>query len=152
MKHGIEAETLRKYLPFIEGYFRARLTQTEDAEDLSQETVYQVIRSWNRFQHRAAVSTWIYSICRNILAAYLRQKNRDLKGSPDLHPSVASQEERQTIRFAVELMNLKYRRLYELYYCRGYTVKEIAHYLARPEGTVKYELYMLRRKARELLE
>ena len=152
MKHGIEEDTLRKYLPLTEGYSRARLTRIEDAEDLSQETAYQVIRSWNRFQHRAAESTRIYAICRNILTAYLRQRNRDVKGNTDPHPSVASQEERQTIEFAFESMDSKYRRLYELYYRRDYTVREIAQYLAEPEGTVKYELYMLRRRARKLLE
>ncbi len=152
MTRGIEAQTLRKCLPLIEGYFHARVTQNEDAEDLSQETAYQVIRSWNRFEHRAAVSTWIYSICRNVFAAYLRQKNRDLGGSSDLQPSVASQEERQLIDFAVESMDSRHRRLYDLYYCRGYTVKEIAQNLGTPEGTVKYELYVLRRKAKSLLE
>ena len=155
MNRKIQGEILRKHFPLIEGYFRARVTQLEDIEDLSQETAYQVIRSWNRFQHRASVSTWIYSICRNIFAAYLRRKNRVWQEKQYLYLHGSGQlteEDRKIVELVIESMDADYQTLYNLYYCRGYSVKEISQRIAKPEGTVKYELYLLRRETRRLLE
>jgi RNA polymerase sigma-70 factor (ECF subfamily) len=154
MKPGIEAEVLRKHLPRIEAYFRARVMQLEDAEDLCQEAAYQVIRSWGRFQHRASVGTWIYSICRNILAAYLRQKSRDFKRDADLHLNAThrtTEEERRIVEVVIDSMNHDFKVLYDLYYRKRHTVKEISRLIGKPEGTVKYELYVLRKKAKSLL-
>jgi RNA polymerase sigma-70 factor (ECF subfamily) len=155
MNRKIQGDILIKHFPLIEEYFRARVTQIEDIEDLSQETAYQVIRSWNRFQHRASVSTWIYSICRNVFTAYLRRKNRASKGMQGVYlhgTGQLTEEERKIIELVIESMEPGYQTLYNLYYCRGCSVKEISQSIAKPEGTVKYELYLLRRKARRLLE
>ena len=43
------------------------------------------------------------------------------------------------------------QKLYDLYYCRGHSIREISEGLARPEGTIKYELYLLRKRAKALL-
>ena len=154
MPRRFEEEILRKHFPLIEGYFQARVTQREDIEDLCQETAYQVIRSWGRFQHRASVSTWIYAISRNVFTSYLRKKNRDNKESSEFltdRTFSPDENERWTIEIVLKSMKPAYRLLFDLFYRQGCSIREIARHTAKPEGTVKYELYMLRKKAKELV-
>ena len=44
-----------------------------------------------------------------------------------------------------------YRKLYDEYYTVGQKVKDIAALLEKPEGTVKYLLYDLRRRLRRIV-
>jgi DNA-directed RNA polymerase specialized sigma24 family protein len=43
------------------------------------------------------------------------------------------------------------RRLCECFYEKGLTVKDTARLLERPEGTIRYQLFMLRTRVRELI-
>ena len=58
----------------------------------------------------------------------------------------ASQEERTDIDMLIDTLPEIHRRLYRLYYEENRTVREISGLLDRPEGTVKYLLYALRKQ------
>lgn len=45
------------------------------AEELTQETFFQVLKSFHKFRGDCHVSTWIYKIARNIYNQYLRKKD-----------------------------------------------------------------------------
>ena len=55
------------------------------------------------------------------------------------------------MELALESMSPLHRKLYDLYYRMGYSVREISSLTGRPEGTVKYELYLLRAAMRRRL-
>jgi RNA polymerase sigma-70 factor, ECF subfamily len=153
MSQAQEAEILRRFLPFIEGFFRSRVANPEDSEDLAQEAAAAVIRSWPGFQHRSAPTTWVYSICRNILCGHIRRRGVPQSAMldddlPDAHPEGIDQ---LAVAIAVEGMVASRRKLHELYYRLGYSVRETAAVLGKPEGTVKYELYQLRAELRRIL-
>ena len=60
------ARTVYKYLKSV--------THNEDlAEELTQETFYQAIRSIDRFDGSCKVSTWICAIAKNLYLSYLRK-------------------------------------------------------------------------------
>ena len=61
------------------------------------------------------------------------------------------EEWKRMVSLGVDSMEPGYRRLYDLYYRRGYSVGEISRLMSRPEGTIKYDLYMLRKKIRDML-
>jgi RNA polymerase sigma factor (sigma-70 family) len=151
----MDGRLLEKYLPMIEAYFLARAPAPEDAEDLAQEAAYQVVRSYGRFQHRSALGTWVYAVCRNVYSSHLRaaMRSRGRTGGRELDPADPADEVlRRDIAISLGSLGARDRLLYDLYYCRGYSVREIAVRLAKPEGTIKYELHMLRRRAEEVLE
>jgi RNA polymerase sigma-70 factor (ECF subfamily) len=153
MSRAEEAELIRRYLPFIEGYFRSRVAGAEDAEDLAQEAAMAVIRAWPGFQHRSAPTTWIYAICRNILCRHIRRRGGasfwvSEVEIPETHPEDFDQ---LALAIAVEGMAPSRRKLHELYYRLGHSVREVAAILGKPEGTVKYELYLLRTELRRIL-
>lgn len=50
------------------------------AEDLVQEVYIRVLKSYERFQGKSSLKTWIYSIARNVTIDYFRkEKKRRLK-------------------------------------------------------------------------
>lgn len=151
MSSSNEERIITRYLPFIERYFQPRVLNTEDMEDLCQEAAYQAVRSWKTFQNRSSISTWLYAICRNVLSAYIRKSGRLRLPDENRECESGGFEERVVLGLALENLEAKYRMLFELYYRLDYSVREIADLQRRPEGTVKYDLYVLRRKAQALM-
>lgn len=49
----------------------------EDQQDLYQEIVYQLYRSFGSFKGKAQRSTWMYRVALNTAIAYLNQKKRE---------------------------------------------------------------------------
>ena len=63
-------EIYQQYAKVVYGFL---LTKTHDsyiAEELTQETFFQAIRSIDRFDGSCKVSTWLCAIARNVLLAY----------------------------------------------------------------------------------
>ncbi|RDC63649.1 RNA polymerase sigma factor [Adhaeribacter pallidiroseus] len=57
---------------------RMYVSAVEEQEDLLQEIMYQLWRSYASFQHQARFSTWMYQVCLNTAITCLRknQKNK----------------------------------------------------------------------------
>ena len=60
----------------IEVHCYRMLGSVEDAEDITQETLLRAWRSLERFQRRAAVSTWLYRIATNACLDELERRPR----------------------------------------------------------------------------
>ena len=50
--------------------------EKEDIADLYQETVYNLWKSYTRFENRSSFSTWVYRITLNICITDVRQRKR----------------------------------------------------------------------------
>ena len=48
----------------------------DDQQDLYQEILYQLWKSFDTFKNNAKISTWIYRVALNTSLAYLHQKKR----------------------------------------------------------------------------
>lgn len=71
-------ESVRELYETYEGYiFRYLYGLALDyhmAEELTQETFFQVLKSFHRFRGDCHVSTWIYKIARNVYSQHYRKK------------------------------------------------------------------------------
>ena len=65
----------QKYASTVYRFLLSKCREEDLAEELTQETFYQAIRSIDRFDGRSQISTWLCGIARNVLSSYLR-KNR----------------------------------------------------------------------------
>jgi len=62
----------------VYGFFAYRLNSRDDAEDLTQQCFERALKAWDRFDPgRAAVSTWLLTIARNLLIDHYRAQPSD---------------------------------------------------------------------------
>lgn len=83
------------YQQYARTVYRYLMSLTRDdalAEELTQETFYQAIRTIDRFDHSCAVSTWLCAIAKRVLATY-RRRHPATEDVDDLSIPTASAEE-----------------------------------------------------------
>ena len=140
--------------PRIRAFFARRCREHDDVDDLAQEAITSIIRCYQTFSHRSALSTWVYAVCRNVLSNHIYYHSRDcrLVQRLSLDPPAVDPHLPVLLRDVIGQLPKGAKRLYVLYYVEGLSIREIATRLQRPEGTVKYLLHGLRQHVRRLLE
>jgi RNA polymerase sigma-70 factor (ECF subfamily) len=145
--------------PRVRSFFRRRVRNAHDAEDLAQEAMCAVIDAYPRFRGDSNVTTWVYAICSNQLFNHYRGRDRRQRLSVRLRSNgadAAEAAEDRRIRLlaldvAAERLPGHMHRLFTMHYREGRSVREIAEDTDTPEGTVKYHLYILRAQLRRIL-
>ena len=144
------------YRQYARTVYRYLLTLTRDgdlAEELTQETFYQAIRSSERFDGSCAVSTWLCAIAKNDLATYRRK--HPAAEDVDGQMLTVSSAEADALRSAERLELLKrlhalrepYREVLYLRAFGGLSFREIAEVQGRTENWARVTFY----RGKELL-
>ena len=66
-------EVYRQYARIVYGFLLSRTRDEDLAEELTQETFFQAIRSSDRFDESCKVSTWLCGIAKNVMLTYRRK-------------------------------------------------------------------------------
>jgi len=121
----------------------------EDEQDLYQEIVYQLWKSFGSFRNEAKVSTWMYRIALNTAIAFLNMEKRKIKQEPvdealvDSLYSYDTQQQEQieelytaikqlnTIEIGLILLYLEGKPYDEIAAITGFTVTNVGTRLAR---------------------
>ena len=64
----------RDHAASVYRFLLAKTGSKELAEELTQETFYQAVKSADRFDGTSQITTWLIGIARNILANYARKR------------------------------------------------------------------------------
>lgn len=128
----------------------------EDREDLFQEIVYQLWKSYPEFKGDAKVSSWMYRIALNTAMASYRKKKPAIEYRGEfpevLHkaeePSVHDNEER--LFQALKLLDDAEKAVISLY-LDDLNYKEIAELLGISENNVGVRLNRIKTKLKKLL-
>ena len=134
----------------------AMLRDPTQAQDVAQESWVRVWKALPRYDERAALSTWIYTITRNrCLSALERRRDPASLDAGELAEEGLEQPDPEDgsalLRALVDLLPERYRQTLVLFYYEDRSVSEVAQMLAMPEGTVKTMLFRARAAlAREL--
>jgi len=146
--------------PRIRAWLGPRLSDPHDADDLAQETLVAAWRAWPGFRGESSLSTWMHGIAKRLLwrhcrargGAPIRLEDPDAWGEGPVEPSGDSAGEGAFGKLCLELMAERLppadARLFNLFYGKRLTVREIARELRMPEGTVKYRLFSIRASLR----
>jgi len=71
---------------------RIYFPDADDREDALQEMMYQLWKSYPRFDRRSKFSTWMYSVCLNTALTYRRRlKNKKTEPLSSTHHAIADQ-------------------------------------------------------------
>jgi RNA polymerase sigma-70 factor (ECF subfamily) len=66
-----------KYAKTVYGFLLTKTQNPDLAEELTQETFYQAVKSIKNFKGKSSVSTWLCGIAKNLWYEYMRkQKNQ----------------------------------------------------------------------------
>jgi RNA polymerase sigma-70 factor, ECF subfamily len=120
------------------------------AEDAAQESLLRIWKSLAKYDARAALSTWIYTIARNRCLTALERRQvgesliqRDAGGQLD-HAAAAPNPEPMaastSLRALVDGLPERYRQALTLFYFEERSVAEAGTMLGLPDGTVKTNL------------
>ena len=123
----------------------------EDQEDLFQEIVYQLWKSYPKFKGESKISTWIYRIAFNTAIVTFRKKkisvtnyeNIPEKFHPTLENSYSEREER-IFKLLRELNSVE-KSIITLY-LEDYSYKEIASIIGISENNVNVKLNRIKNK------
>jgi RNA polymerase sigma-70 factor (ECF subfamily) len=130
------------------------LRDPDQAQDAAQESLLRVWKALPKYDRRASLSTWIYTITRNrCLTAIERRRIQESLSDPaveleveGLQASAPERDEDQAaiLRGLVDELPERYRNALTLYYYEDRAVGEVAQMLGVPEGTIKTNLHRAR--------
>jgi RNA polymerase sigma-70 factor, ECF subfamily len=151
------AQLFQYYAPRLKGWLCAGRLAEDVADDIVQETFFLVWQKAHLYQPgKAAASTWIYTLARNVRIDRLRQLHKiaALHGAsveiPDMeHEDVA--ENALSLRDALKKLPAEQVQILQDAFFLGLTHEEIARKRLLPLGTVKSRLRLALEKARNLL-
>src|ERR1700691_5028363 len=145
------------------------VSNTAEAEDLTQEAFLQLFRKIATFRGESAFSTWLHRLAVNVVLMKLRKKSgketsleqvtepdeesgtprRDF-GAPDL--MLTGSIDRVNLQRAVEQLPPGYKSVFVLHDVQGYEHNEIAEMMGCSIGNSKSQLHKARMRLRDLLQ
>jgi RNA polymerase sigma factor (sigma-70 family) len=146
-------------------YFAFSLTSnSDDADDLLQETMLKAIRYKDKFTDTTNLKAWLYTIMKNTFINEYRRKAKsqqiidntkesyfiNVPQTQDLGSPISQISHRDILKeiWALEEdLRVPFERFFE-----GYKYKEIADELNVPIGTVKSRIFLARKKLMHALK
>ena len=157
---------LSKYRNQIYNLILKIVHNSEEVEDLVQESFSKAFNSITNFNKEYAFSTWLYRIATNSSIDYLRKRrlktfslDNPIKGKDDEYyveipdsreepgKNMMQSQRDQLVREAIAQLPDKYRVVIEMRHLQELAYEEIAEELCLPLGTVKAHIF----RAREML-
>jgi len=130
------------------------LRDPDQARDAAQESLLRVWKALPKYDQRASLSTWIYTITRNrCLTAIERRRSQESLSDPAVELEVdgvqayapeRAEDQAAILRELVGELPERYRNALTLYYYEERAVGEVAQMLGVPEGTIKTNLHRAR--------
>jgi RNA polymerase sigma-70 factor (ECF subfamily) len=153
-------ELVERYQGLVYALVARSIPDRSRAEEVAQDVFVRVYRGLPSFRGEARVSTWIYRITVNLLAAERRPPPTEpLEGTREVPRQFGAVDRRfdeLTLRDrmdkALQRLPPHYQVLVNGHYLKGMRYEELAEALNLPLGTVKTHLHRAKRQLRQLLE
>ena len=164
-------ELYELYYSRILNYAYRHVYNISDAEAITSNTFFNVLRSLHKFQPRTTFRAWIYHIVSNEIKMFWRsgenRRNRELNFYNELKLNneycnisgscgEADGEEQQylytNLYESLNTLQKKYRQVLILRYFEDLNYCEIAHVMGMRDGTVKSLIHRGREKLRKIID
>lgn len=150
-------EIYRRYSKMIYGFLFSKCADADTAEELTQETFYQAMKSIDRFRGESSVSTWLCGIAVNVWQQHLRKQAKtrtdisldDLESTSDMQLSKSPSAEQLCLEklSTFELLELLHKLddpMREVMYLRlmgELSFKEIGQIMQQSENWARVTFY-----------
>ena len=147
-------ERIEEVSKTIFSYCMAKTSTREEAEDLSQDILLELVKSAETIRNDKAFYGFMWGVAGNVYKQWYRKKlkNSTCELTEDIPQEDTFPEDRDDIyllRRELALLSEKYRKATILYYIEGHSCSEIASALSISESMVKYLLFKSRKILKE---
>lgn len=148
-------DTIQQHQGILFKLCRLYRDHREDREDLFQDMIYQLWKSWPSFDGRAKLSTWIYKIALNTALADFRKRKPgitytdQLPETADLAGPVMSEQTEQLF-IALRQLNDAEKAIMALY-LDDMSYQEMSGILGINENHIGVKLNRIRNKIKNIL-
>ena len=154
-------EIYQHYAKTVYHFLLARTANDDLAEELTQETFYQAIRSIDRYDESCKLSTWLCSIAKNVLLTY-RRKHPDTEDLEGLETQTLQEDSAESAVIGrlsnIDLLKMlhglaePYREVIYLRALGGLSFKEIGEVYGKSENWARVTFYRAKEKLRKDVE
>ena len=131
----------------------------DDQQDLFQEIVCQLWKSYDSFRNESQFSTWMYRVAINTAIVFFKKEKRKVPTTEILSENIrdidddSDLKEIQINHFYEAVNQLdKIEKALIFYQLEGYSHKEIGQNLGISEGNARVKLNRTKNKLREIIE
>ena len=140
----------------IFSFCMAKTSKREDAEDLSQDILYELIKSSGSIRDDGAFYGFMWAVANNVYNHWYKRKlknatcelDENMVSDVDLF-DIEDNSDIYLVRREISLLSEKHRKATILYYIDGRSCREIAQSLNITESMVKYLLFKSRKILKE---
>ncbi|MGF6850966.1 RNA polymerase sigma factor (sigma-70 family) [Chitinophaga sp. W3I9] len=152
-------ELVEAHKGIIHKISRMYMDAEDDQQDLTQEIIYQLWKSYDSFQHQSRFSTWMYRVALNTALVFFKKERRKMVVT-DTMPEHMAMEENITATKELQLAHF-YRAVQKLerlekalvfLHLENYSHKEIGENLGISEGNARIKLSRAKDKLKELIK
>lgn len=153
----MKCNIIESYIEKIYGYAVKHTYSSHEADELSQEILFTVVRELPKLRDESKFEPWLWGIAKNKTKNFRRHmgKQRTIY-SYDILENTAYEDEYDDkeeiydyLRERISMLSKIYRDIIILYYYDGLSVKLISDKLSIPEGTVTWRLSEARKKLKK---
>jgi RNA polymerase sigma-70 factor, ECF subfamily len=143
-------EIFARHRDALHGFFRRRLVNPAQADDLTQETFLAVLRAAARYEPRALVRTYLYGIALKLVFAAGRKRGAEPFAADVV--SASKPDDSLWVRQALARLETEEREILMLREYEQLSYAEIAELLHIPVNTVRSRLFRSRMALKSYLE
>lgn len=156
------AALFEHFAPRVKSYVLKLGSNDTMAEEIAQQTLLQVWRKAHLFdESKAAASTWIFRIARNLRLDLIRKEKHydyddhdfsqmeDAGDTPDV--SAEKSQQAKLVHAAMQVLSPEQREIIHLSFYEGLSHGEIAKQIDLPLGTVKSRIRLAFKRLKETM-
>ena len=145
-------EIYRRHAKAVYAFLLAKTADSMLAEELTQETFYQAVKSIGSFKGESSVSTWLIGIANNVLRGYFRKQKKQAeeelpdteiaaRGGTSTEDIVLRSMDTISLMQAMHRLPEPYREVLHLRLTADLLFKEIGQIMERTENWARVTYY-----------
>ena len=148
----------REYSGTVKAFLIRISRNTDLAEELTQETFYQAIKSINRFDGRSSLRTWLCSIAKHLYLDAIRKQNTNQSvfdnhsAEEDFTERLAKKDQAMAAHRLLHLLEEPYREVFTLRTFCDLTHAQIADLFGKSESWSRVTYYRARQQLQDAMK
>lgn len=145
-------EIYRRHAKAVYAFLLAKTADSMLAEEMTQETFYQAVKSIGSFKGESSVSTWLIGIANNVLRGYFRKQKKQAEeelpkteiaalGGTSTEDIVLRSMDTISLMQAMHRLPEPYREVLHLRLTADLSFKEIGQIMERTENWARVTYY-----------